>query len=446
MIQFPDGLYTDVRIEDVFETLIVVNLGEFEELKDKRYTAAFIRLYDGQRWFYSATTDADAIQREIEVLAELASPNTNIESDEVVRKFEANRGVYLAFGGDDDVSTISKEAKYDLLSGYLPLIQGRDLVATWTGQYIDRRVVKTFVSSKGSDLKFDSQRAGVWIGFGLAEGEKRLSEAFNRGANLFEDLRGLEDEITERYEEAVHFLRAAVDIVPGAYTTVLSPLAAGVFAHESFGHKSEADFMLGDETMQQEWQLGKVVGSPMLSILDDGNERGAGYTPFDDEGTRARKTWLIDKGVLAGRLHSGTTAAHLGEGLTGNGRSISFEFEPIVRMTTTYIDRGDLEFDELLAPIKEGVLVKTINHGSGMSTFTLAPSLAYMIRDGKVAEPVKISVVTGNVFSTLGEIDGLTNKVQLLSFVRGGCGKMEQHSLPVGFGGPWVRIRALNVQ
>ena len=41
---------------------------------------------------------------------------------------------------------------------------------------------------------------------------------------------------------------------------MLSPTVAGVFAHESFGHKSEADFMLGAETMRREWELGKQVG------------------------------------------------------------------------------------------------------------------------------------------------------------------------------------------
>jgi TldD protein len=75
----------------------------------------------------------------------------------------------------------------------------------------------------------------------------------------------------------------------------------------------------------------------------------------------------------------------------------------------------------------------------------MAPSLAYMIRDGKVAEPVKVSVITGEVFKTLAEIDGLTDEVELLSFTLGGCGKMEQFPLPVGFGGPWVRVRTLHV-
>ena len=160
------------------------------------------------------------------------------------------------------MSKISKEAKYGLLSGYFPLIAGQDFVVTWTGNYIDQKVVKTFLSSKGADVKFDYQRVGIWIGFSLADGEKRLSESFNRGANRLGDLEALEGEIAERYREAVRFLQTAVDVVPGAYMTVLSPLAAGVFAHESFGHKSESDFMLGDATMQQEWQIGKVVGSP----------------------------------------------------------------------------------------------------------------------------------------------------------------------------------------
>jgi TldD protein len=153
---------------------------------------------------------------------------------------------------------------------------------------------------------------------------------------------------------------------------------------------------------------------------------------------------LIKNGCLSGRLHSAETAAALDEELTGNARAVSFEFEPVVRMTTTYILPGRLSFDELLSGIKEGLYVDSLNHGSGMSTFTLAPCRAYMIRDGKIAEPVKISVVTGSVFQTLNEIEGLTEEFKLLSFALGGCGKMEQYPLPVGFGGPYVRIRSLN--
>ena len=115
-------------------------------------------------------------------------------------------------------------------------------------------------------------------------------------------------------------------------------------------------------------------------------------------------------------------------------------------MTTTYMEGGDLDFDQLIAPIRKGYFIKTIRHGSGMSAFTIAPSLAYEIVDGKLGRPVLISVLTGSVFETLGLIDGLTRDVQLLSFVTGGCGKVEQMNLPVGFGGPCVRVSSMNVQ
>ena len=114
----------------------------------------------------------------------------------------------------------------------------------------------------------------------------------------------------------------------------------------------------------------------------------------------------------------------------------------------SYIEEAEEqdEVPELIAPIKKGYFIKTINHGSGMSTFTIAPSLAYEIVDGKLGRPVQISVLTGSVFETLGLIDGLTRDVHLLSIVTGGCGKMEQMNLPVGFGGPYVRVSSMNVQ
>lgn len=204
--------------------------------------------------------------------------------------------------------------------------------------------------------------------------------------------------------------------------------------------------MLSDESMREEWQIGKTVGSPILSIAECGSVSGCGYVPYDDEGTRARKNYLIKNGKLAGRLHNAQTATALDENLTGNARAIDCTFEPIVRMTNTYIEGGDLNFEQLIAPIKKGYFIKTISHGSGMSTFTIAPNLAYEIIDGKLGRPVQISVLTGSVFETLGLIDGLTSDVHLLSFVTSGCGKMEQQGLPVGLGGPYVRVSSMNVQ
>ena len=444
MFKFPKNLYTDVRIEDVYQTSILYTMDNLDELKMRRYKAAFIRIFDGKRWYYSATSDVNNIQKEIDALEKLAAPDENIDENPIVTKFEVNKGSFSKFT-EESVSNIDKETKLNLLKPYFDIVK-RSSIKLYKLLYMDEKKTKEFYSSKGASLTFDTQIVGLRVSLSMVQGDKKLNESFSVSGSFFTDLLKKEQECRDYITKCEEYLANSVMLKPGKYTVVLSPLAAGVFAHESFGHKSESDFMIGDETMKREWAIGTKVGSDILSIIDDGNEQGNGFIPYDDEGTRARKTYLVDKGKLAGRLHSTSTAASLEEGLTGNGRALNFEFEPIVRMTCTYILPGDKSKDQLFSEVEEGIFIDTIKHGSGMSTFTIAPNRCYFIRNGKIAEPVNVSVITGSVFETLGEIDGVSDKLELLSFVGGGCGKMEQMDLPVGFGGPYVRIRNMNVQ
>ncbi len=445
MIQFRDGFYADVRTEDRSRTTITYKSGALEEMKTRVERRAFIRVYDGKMWYYSSVTDLAHLQKTLDGLYDAATPNADIQNDPVVRRFERNRDTLLSFA-DSSVRDIPSKDKQALLLSYLPLLSEDSCVTMPRGTYLDRNSLFRFRSSLGADITYDYQTCGLSFSCDMTEGEKKFSGHWQKGATRFDELKGLDDEIRAAMAEQTAFMRNSVPVTPGKYPVVLSPEAAGVFAHESFGHKSESDFMLSDETMRDEWQLGKTVGSPILSIAECGSVPGCGYVPYDDEGTKARKNYLIKDGKLVGRLHNAQTAAVLDEPTTGNARAIDCTFEPIVRMTTTYIEGGDMDFDELIAPIKKGYFIKTIKHGSGMSTFTIAPSLAYEITDGKLGRPVQISVLTGSVFETLGLIDGLTRDVTLLSFVTGGCGKMEQMGLPVGFGGPYVRVSSMNVQ
>lgn len=445
MIKFRDGFYADVRTEDRSHTTISYKAGILEEMRTRVECRAFLRVYDGKMWYYASVTDLNNLQKTLDGLYDAATSNIRILDDPVVSLFERNRDTLMCFA-DCSVRDISAKEKQELLLSYLPLLSEDSCVSMPQGKYLDRNSLFHFQSSLGADITYDYQTCGLAFYCDMTEGEKKFSGHWQKGCTHFDELKGLDDEIRSAMAEQTAFMRNSVPVVSGRYPVVLSPEAAGVFAHESFGHKSESDFMLSDETMRDEWQLGKKVGSPILSIAESGLVPGCGYVPYDDEGTRARKNYLIKDGVLAGRLHSAQTAAALDEALTGNARAIDCTFEPIVRMTTTYIEGGDLDFDQLIAPIKKGYFIKTISHGSGMSTFTIAPSLAYEIVDGRLGRPVQISVLTGSVFETLGLIDGLTRDVKLLSFVTGGCGKMEQMNLPVGFGGPYVRVSSMNVQ
>ncbi len=196
----------------------------------------------------------------------------------------------------------------------------------------------------------------------------------------------------------------------------------------------------------KEWEIGKKIGSECLTIVDFGGlERTSGYCPIDDEGTYAQKNYLIKSGILTGRLHSLETAVQLDERPTGNSRAMSFEWEPIVRMTSTYIEPGREPVAKILERCEGALLVQGIKHGSGLSTFTIAPYRGYLIGANGKRDPVRLTVISGSVFETLRNAEAVSSDFQLHSSAVGGCGKMEQWPLPVSDGGPFVLVKEMQV-
>ncbi|MES0278684.1 MAG: TldD/PmbA family protein, partial [Dehalococcoidales bacterium] len=169
-----------------------------------------------------------------------------------------------------------------------------------------------------------------------------------------------------------------------------------------------------------------------------------GSYEYDDEGVPSQKTSLIREGRLVGRLHSRETATKMREKPTGNARAASYRFPPIVRMSNTYIEPGGVSFADMIAEIKEGIYVKNWYGGTtSMEMFTFSAGEAYMIRNGKIAEALRPVVLTGNVFTTLGNIDAIGDDLDMNQ--GGGCGKGAQYPLPVSNGSPHIRIREILV-
>ena len=445
MLNFPKDLYADVRIEEVTETVIAYENGKLRQNKESSTKGAFLRVYDGKRWYYCATTALEELQKELDGLAAMATPNADILSDPVVRRFQVNKDVVIRFE-DKDLRKVPNKEKLALVESYLPLLSEVEEISVSFARYGDKHSVRSFRSSLGADITYDYQQAGLALAYTMTAGDSPFQNSQRLYGQNFAELQDKQQKLREGIAADLDYAKNAVPVEPGSYTCVLAPVVAGVFAHESFGHKSEADFMLGSETMRREWAIGTKVGWDGLNIIDSGIPEGSGYTPYDDEGTKATETYLIKNGVLMGRLHSATTAAALEEEVTGNARAKDFGFEPIVRMTATYIGGGKDSFEELLKGAEGGIYIPDYNHGSGMSTFTIAPARAYRIRDGKIAEPLRVSVISGNVMETLHKIDGATAQTELHSSAFGGCGKMEQFPLRVSDGGPYLRVRDINVQ
>jgi TldD protein len=234
---------------------------------------------------------------------------------------------------------------------------------------------------------------------------------------------------------------SAPSVTGGKYTVILDPTLAGTFAHEAFGHLSEADHVYENDRMKELMVLGKRLGSGILNIIDDGTLPGqAGTHRYDDEGVRTGETYLIRDGILVGRLHSRETAAKMGEAPTGNARSIGYQYEPIVRMTNTYITEGESSFHDMIKDVKLGLYALDMFGGqTTMEMFTFSAAYGYMIRDGEIAELVRDVVLTGNVFETMMNIDMIGDTLGWAP--GGGCGKGGQNGLRTGVGGPHIRIQ-----
>lgn len=444
MFKFKKGYYADIRIEESFTSSVRYTNEALDEAKERNENRAFIRVFNGSRWYYASVTDIACIQKELDTLYDMLPANENIDENEIVKRYEVNKDKILLYT-DTSFKNVPLIKKMELCQSYFETLRLSEYGIMSGIIYADKFYNRKFYSSKGADIEYDFQLGGIaWIK-ALKNGEENRQFMETLSALKFEELYGHNEMVAEKLAETENALLHSVACEPGVYPVILSPITTGIFAHESFGHKSEADFMIGDEKMKKEWVMGKKVGSDILTITDCGKNIGSGYTPYDDEGTKTKMTYLIKNGVLSGRLHSATTAAILDEELTGNARAVNCTFEPIVRMTETVVGAGENTFDELVSRIKKGYFIKTCKHGSGMSTFTIAPDLVYEIVDGKLGRPVRVAVITGNVFETLGLIDGATKDVEVRYNVFGGCGKNEQFPLPVGFGGPYLSVSKMNV-
>ncbi len=342
---------------------------------------------------------------------------------------------------DTSPVTIPLAEKKQLLDEYNDVIWRTPKIRTSTIGYGDSHKKSIFLSSLGSYI--EQERADVML---------RLSAVATDGGDVqqaglsvgsrgdFSQIQNLHQEVAEIAQEAVQLL-SAPQVKGGEYTVVLDPVLAGVFVHEAFGHLSESDFVYENERMHRIMTLGRQFGSTELNIVDGAAIPGLrGSYKYDDEGVPAVETYLIWEGKLVGRLHSRETAAKMKEKPTGNARAINYRYPPIVRMTNTFIVPGPVTFDNIIGDIKEGVYARNWYGGTtSMEMFTFSAREAYMIRDGKLAEMVRPVVLTGNVFTTLNNIDAIGNDLEMNQ--GGGCGKWEQSPLPVANGSPHIRIR-----
>ena len=132
-----------------------------------------------------------------------------------------------------------------------------------------------------------------------------------------------------------------------------------------------------------------------------------GSLTIDDEGTPSERTVLIEDGILKGYMQDRMNARLMGVAPTGNGRRENFAHAPMPRMTNTFMLGGNMDADEIIADLKDGVYAPNFGGGQVDITsgkFVFQCTEAYMVRNGKIEEPIKGATLIGDGPTVLTQI------------------------------------------
>ena len=244
-------------------------------------------------------------------------------------------------------------------------------------------------------------------------------------------------------EVAIQNLNAA-ECPSGKMPVVIGNGWGGVLFHEACGHPLEASAVSRGLSVFA-GKEGQYIASPIVTAVDDSTiPSDWGSIDIDDEGNFGTKRVLIKDGILKDFMIDDFNGRRMGREGNGSCRRQNYKYCPTSRMSNTYIDNGKSTKEEIIAATKLGLYAVGFNGGSvnpSTGEFNFGCSEAYIIRDGKIAEPVKGATLIGKGEEILKNIDMVGND---LAFGQGMCGAASG-SIRTNVGQPTIRVKEITV-
>ncbi len=432
----------DVRVETVTERRVDYQDRQLEGLVQGAETGFALRVLVDGAWGFASSNDLSGAAWRGAVDRAVALAKTARDPDHLVELADTPQTKAVEhWRPRKDPADVSIEEALELLQDLDKAVRVHDEVRSVSTAYSDTHLSKHYVDSAGSDIQWSLVRTVAQLHFTARKGEAMAAQAARVGGTMGWELFSEQDPIAKAEKAAATAVKM-LDAPPakgGRTTVVIDHELAGVFAHEAVGHASEADLVAAGESCFRD-RMGERLGIEGLTIRDDPTQRGSfGAYPFDDDGVATRDRLILDDGVLAGYLCDRQFAARFGMQANGAARAQSYQHRPLVRMGTTLIDAGEHPEEEVL-DVKDGIYCRGSRGGqvdTARGTFLFNAAEAYRIENGEITTPIRDVSLTGDILSTLHNIDALGNKQRLGD--PGYCGKGQW--IPVCDGGPLVRIQ-----
>jgi TldD protein len=459
--------YAEARAVITERESLRVRNGTLSSVDATRSEGVGVRVRAGGAWGFAATNDVTAagLRDALARAAEVAESQPAATSPPLPAAAAAAQGDWRSPYRVDPFS-VSLGDKLDLLVDAESRLHGDRRIVRGEAECHSLRTEKAFASSEGAACTQTMTECGGGLAaIAVERGELQVrSFPSAHGGSLaaagWEHVAGLDlpDQAAAVADEALALL-SAPPCPAGPTTLVLHGEQVALQVHESIGHALELDrILLGEASYAgTSWvdaaDVGRVrYGSPLLEITADATTPGGlGSFAWDDEGTPAQRTPLIQEGRLVGVLSDRTSAAAAGLPSSGGcARADGFARQPIVRMTNVSLEAGAAgPLDDLIADTEDGVYMETNRSWSiddRRLHFQFATELAREIRGGQLGRLYRNPSYAGVTPRFWSSLDAVCSLPAWRMWGLANCGKGEPGQIAgVSHGAAPARFRDVEV-
>jgi len=267
-------------------------------------------------------------------------------------------------------------------------------------------------------------------------------------------------ENAERVGSEAVALHSARQCPAGVMTLILDGSQLALQIHESCGHPTELDRVLGSEinfagtSFLTTDKLGHFrYGSDIVNLVADATPAtspgGLGTFAYDDEGVPAQNVYLVRNGIFSNYLSSRETAHEIGARSTGAMRASSWSNIPLVRMTNVSLLAGNSSLEEMIAATDEGVFMSTNRSWSiddKRLNFQFGTEIGWLVKHGKIIEMVKNPTYSGTTPRFWGNCTAIAGPKEWTIWGTPNCGKGQpQQVMSTGHGAAPARFDNISI-
>ena len=436
--------YAEIFAENTVNHAISMIASKVDSIKDTVIAGAAVRVYKGMRSVMASTVDTSeaGLLRCAETAAEALGQGT-AQIDIVLKEriFGDIHPVKIC-----PVSVSNKEKVAILKEGYFAAKEYDPCIAQVSGSLLDVDHNILIANTEGLYTQDRQIRTRIAISAVADKGQGTQTGSCNPGRRM-----GLEMfDIVDPKAVGIKAAKQAATMAGAGYCPAgVMPVAidngfGGVIFHEACGHSLEAS-SVAYGTSQFAGKLGQKIANEKVTAIDDGTIPNAwGSINIDDEGTPSQKNVLIENGVLKSYMIDKFNGRRMGMASTGNSRRQSYAYTPTSRMTNTYIAPGTDKNEDIIGSIELGLYAKEMGGGSVnpvTGEFNFSVNEGYMIRDGKICEPVRGASLVGKGSEVIQNIDMVGTELEM---GQGMCGS-SSGSVPTNVGQAMIRVSTITV-